>query len=89
MNTTININELVRVELTKDGADAINRTNINEINELSHDFPNVDTTFLKTDYVEGDVIEQPLWSIFSMLGNYLKWNTNAPFKNNEVTFIKL
>ena len=88
MKISKNINSCIRVVLTKEGADAINRYNLGVINELSLDFPNVDTSFLKTDYAEGDVIEEPLWSVFAMLGDYLRWNTNAPFKNNEITFIK-
>ena len=81
----LNINNRIKVTLTKEGADAINNNNVNEINELLADFPNLDTSFIKVDYKEGDVVEDSLWSVFSMLGNYFKWHTDAPFVMNEIT----
>ena len=88
MENTFNINRKIRVVLTKDGAEAINKTNNDEINEYLAMFPNADTNFLKTDYAEGDVIEDSLWYLFTRLGTYFRGHTNAPFVNNEITIIE-
>lgn len=85
--TKVNINALVRVQLTKEGAQAINEHNAKLIDNFLSKFPMVDTSFLKTDYVEGDVIKDSLWYVFSIIGEYLNGNTMAPFINNEIEFL--
>lgn len=85
--TKVNINALIRVQLTKEGAHAINKHNTKLINDFIMKFPTADTSFLKTDYVEGDVIEDSLWYVFSIIGEYLNGNTRAPFVNNEIEFL--
>ena len=87
MENKVNINSRIRVQLTKDGAKAFNIRNLRLIDELLSSYPKVDCDFLKTDYKEGDVVEDSLWNIFSMLGNYFDGNTNAPFVNNEIEFL--
>ena len=87
MENKVNINSRIRVQLTKDGAKAFNIRNLRLIDELLSAYPKVDCDFLKTDYKEGDVVEDSLWNIFSMLGNYFDGNTNAPFVNNEIEFL--
>lgn len=88
MNSIFNINETVRVKLSKAGAMAFNSHNSKLIEQYLMAFPGSDCNFLKTDYKEGDIVEDPLWYVFSMLGNYFDGNTNAPFVNNEIEFIK-
>lgn len=86
-NNTFNINRRIRIVLTKEGAKALNTNNSKEIEEFLSIYPHVDCNFLRTDYVEGEIVEDSLWYIFSCLGEYFKGNTNAPFVNNEITFI--
>lgn len=85
--TKVNINALVRVQLTKEGAQAVNEHNTKLISDFLKIFPAADTSFLKTDYVEGDVIKDSLWCVFSKIGEYLDKNTSAPFVNNEIAFL--
>lgn len=85
--TKVNINALIRVQLTKEGAHAINEHNAKLIDSFLSKCPTVDTSFLKTDYVEGDVIKDSLWYVFSIIGEYLNGHTRAPFVNNEIEFL--
>lgn len=88
MENKVNINSRIRVQLTKEGAKAINTNNSKEKEEFLSRYPHGDCDFLKTDYVEGEIVEDSLWYIFSCLGEYFKGNTNAPFVNNEIEFLE-
>ena len=88
MENTFNINRRVRVILTKEGAEAVNKYNSRIIEDYLRSYPKADVNFLKTDYVEGDVITDSLWYVFSMLGDYFCGNTLAPFVNNEINFME-
>ena len=83
---TVNINARIRVTLSKEGAEAINTHNSLLVTEITTAYPSLNFD-LKIDYKEGDIVEDSLWSVFEMLGDYLSKNTSAPFKNNEITFI--
>lgn len=89
MENKVNINNKIKIVLSKEGAKAFNIRNSRLIDELLISYPQMDCDFLKTDYKEGDVVEDSLWYIFSMLGNYFDGNTNAPFVNNEIEFLEI
>jgi len=87
MNNIFNINAIVRVKLSKSGAAAFNSHNSKLIEQYLMVFPGADCNFLKTDYKEGDIVENSLWYVFSMLDDYFIGNTIAPFINNEIEFL--
>lgn len=84
MEIHVNLNDPVKVILTKEGAEALNKYNKQRIAEYLNLFPKADIDFLKVDYSEGETVKDSLWHLFALLGDYLYGNTSAPFKNNEI-----
>ena len=71
------LNDNVSVELTKEGAEVLNA--YNAVFKARYGLK------LKTDYVEGDIVEDQLWEFFGIFGGSHYQNCGAPvlFRNLE------
>ena len=73
MKVTININETVQVELTKDGAKAAN--------QYAYD------NNRKQEYYNGQIVETELWDLMMVLGGAICHGGPQLIVHNEITVL--
>lgn len=80
-----NINNSVKVKLSKKGAEVKNIIN-SGTNKFFEDRGIKGIKKLKEDYVEGDIYEAQLWALMSEFGPCLLTGMDSPFLNCEIYF---
>ena len=90
----VNVNKMVRITLTKCGAEWINHINqkyvddyIEVISRLAIIIDDIKKTY-PTNYQEGMEIECQMWELMRYFGSYFVLHTEAPFTNNEFDIIE-
>lgn len=86
---TVNINVYSRVILTKKGAEDLNKYFRQYHFGVTEKAKEWDETYFPTSYKEGDVFETELHHLMNIFGVELIPGNDVPFKNNEITFLKL
>ena len=86
---TLNINARTMVVLTKVGADVLNDYFRQYHLGITEQAKQWEEEHFPTTYKEGDVFETELHQIMHIFGYGLIPGNNIPFKNNEVTFLRI
>ena len=86
---TLNINARTKVVLTKVGADVLNDYFRQYHLGITEQTKQWEEEHFPTTYKEGDVFETELHHIMHIFGYGLIPGNDIPFKNNEVTFLRI
>ena len=89
----VNVNKMVRITLTKCGAEWLNHFNQKYVDDYMEVISRLSTTAddikraFPTNYQEGMEIECPIWELMRYFGGYFLLRTEAPFTSNEFDII--
>lgn len=75
----MNLNDNVKVILTKEGADIKNK--------IEEYYASAIPKYHKHTYNEGDELRIQLWCLFEEFGEHIHITCKSPFKDNEISII--
>lgn len=75
----MNLNDKVKVILTKDGAEIKNKR--------EEYYTSIIPNYSKHTYNEGDELTTQLWCLFEEFGEHIHITCKSPFKDNEILTI--